>query len=378
MDNKRKAKGFTLIELMIVLAIFGIILSLVMSFIDPVAKVMKTTSTRERTAAYVDNIGEYIDNSLHYAKFMRVYNGDFCDSTYMAPLDSDLMKAEMAAVQKMVDESLDQAVDSSGNPIEGRARVLKLINSTPDRVKNTGCNEVGQIYESVYKFTVGDHVYKRVTDAEGNETLELIEDKSTDSTISTVYTNQPVVNDEHLNEYCYYYVKGYYTLDAITDPENYTDTYDATRSFASSPREYYSRLNPITDMALPGSDKTLCINVVSYLRDKAKSINNIEKNVKYQKDESTIEDAILFKSPAYLSSASMTLLNLGQGSYTKLARDVNHNKKSPIEFAPITGALYSPKMEYIPGYDETKGNTDNIYIVYIMPDEIYDAQISYD
>lgn len=378
MGNKRKAKGFTLIELMIVLAIFGIILSLVMSFIDPVAKVMKTTSTRERTAAYVDNIGEYIDNSLHYAKFMRVYNGDFCDSTLAAPLDSDFMAAEMAAVQKLVDESLDQAVDSSGNPIEGRVRVLKLINSIPDRVKNTGCNEIGQIYESVYEFTVGAHITQRVVDAEGNETLEIIEDVSTDSTISTVYTNQPVVNDEHLNEYCYYYVKGYYTLDAITDPENYTDTYDATRSFASSPREYYSRLNPITGMALPGGDRTLCINVVSYLRDKAKSINNIEKNVKYQKDEATTEDAILFKSPAYLSSASMTLLNLGQGSYVKLARDVHHNIKNPIEFAPITGASYSPKMEYIPGYDETEGNTDNIYIVYIMPDEIYDAQIIYD
>lgn len=378
MDNKRKAKGFTLIELMIVLAIFGIILSLVMSFIDPVAKVMKTTSTRERTAAYVDNIGEYIDNSLHYAKFMRVYNGDFCDSTYMAPLDSDLMAAEMAAVQKLVDESLDQAVDSKGNPIEGRVRVLKLINSIPDKVKNTGCNEIGQIYESVYEFKVGSHAYKRVTDAEGNVTFEVVEGKSTDSTITTVYTNQPVVNEEHLNEYCYYYVKGYYTLDAITDPENYTDTYDATRSFASSPREYYSRLNPITGMALPGGERTLCINVVSYLRDKAKSINNIEKNVKYQKDESTTEDTILFKSPAYLSSASMTLLNLGQGSYTRLVRDGDDNiKENPTEFAP-TSSPYRAKIEYPAGYDETEGNTDNIYIVYIMPDEIYDAEIVYD
>lgn len=376
MDNKRKAKGFTLIELMIVLAIFGIILSLVMSFIDPVAKVMKTTSTRERTAAYVDNIGEYIDNSLHYAKFMRVYNGDFCDSTYMAPLDSDLMKAEMAAVQKLVDESLDQAVDSSGNPIEGRARVLKLINSTPDRVKNTGCNEIGQIYESVYDFKVGVHITEKDQDEEGN--VILVPVYTEQSTVDTVYTNKPVVNEEHLNEYCYYYVKGYYTLDAITDPENYADKYDATRSFASSPREYYSRLNPISGMVLPGSERTLCINVISYLRDNAKSINNIEKNITHKIDETTTEDIVLFKSPAYLSSASMTMLNLGKGSYVKLKRDENYNKENPLVFEPINGASYSPKMEYPAGYDETEGNTDNIYIVYIMPDEIYDAQISYD
>ena len=46
MDMKKKLKGFTLIELIIVLAIFGIILTLVMSFIDPVEKVMTTTSKR--------------------------------------------------------------------------------------------------------------------------------------------------------------------------------------------------------------------------------------------------------------------------------------------------------------------------------------------
>ena len=51
-------KGFTLIELIIVLAIFSVIMTLVMSFIDPVSRLMTKTSVRERTSAYVDNIGE--------------------------------------------------------------------------------------------------------------------------------------------------------------------------------------------------------------------------------------------------------------------------------------------------------------------------------
>ena len=57
------SKGFTLIELIIVLAIFGIILSVVMSLLDPTSKIMKKASTRERTAAYADNISEYITNN---------------------------------------------------------------------------------------------------------------------------------------------------------------------------------------------------------------------------------------------------------------------------------------------------------------------------
>ncbi len=74
MENKKsKLKGFTLIELIIVLAIFSGLMVLIMSFIDPVSRQMTDTSVRERTASYVDNISDYFDGSLRYAQFARVY-----------------------------------------------------------------------------------------------------------------------------------------------------------------------------------------------------------------------------------------------------------------------------------------------------------------
>ena len=80
MDKKKTAlKGFTLIELIIVLAIFSVIMTLVMSFIDPVSKIMTKTSVRERTAAYVDNIGEYVSKSIRHAQNIVVYEHGISD-----------------------------------------------------------------------------------------------------------------------------------------------------------------------------------------------------------------------------------------------------------------------------------------------------------
>lgn len=362
MDKTRKLKGFTLIELMIVLAIFAVILSLVLSFIDPVAKLMKNTSTRERTASYVDNIGEYINNSLHYARYMRIYNGDFCDKSN-AIIDSDVSVSEIAVAKMLVDDVLDEAVDSKGNSIKGRVRVLKFINDSI-----TGCGVEGQIYESVYNFTAGANI--TVTEEEDGEKVEKTV-LSEASVVTPFYINQPVINEEHLEEYCYYYIKGYYTLDAIKDPENYSNA--SGKSFASSPREYYSKLNPIEDIKLPGNG-TLCINAVAYQRDKVEKTSNMEI-AEYQVTGETPTEVPLFKSPAYLSAASMSLINLGHGSYVKLDRNTeNYEPINPLKFTPIYKAeMGTPFLEY-----PSTGTSDNIYIVYIMPDEIYDAEIAYD
>ena len=100
---KTTKKGFTLMELIIVLALFSVIMVLVMSFIDPASKLMNKTSTREKTAAYVDNINEYVDKSLRYASFVRIFESDFCSKTVPTPI------AEDKAVQEFIDDFFDGA-----------------------------------------------------------------------------------------------------------------------------------------------------------------------------------------------------------------------------------------------------------------------------
>lgn len=377
MGNKRKLKGFTLIELMIVLAIFAVILSLVMSFVDPVSKLMKTTSTRERTAAYVDNISEYIDNSLHYARFIRIYNGDFCDEEETARLSEDIYEAEKKTAELLVKDMLNDAVDENCQPIKGQVRVLKLINTPVDMNGNSATNDAvdlkeGQIYESVYKFTAGSYI---------TEKIEKIENPR-DAIIDVISVNSPVINDEHMEEYNYYYKKGYFTLDPIIDYDNYSDSIGT--SFAKAKRAYFSRLNSISDHYTTMGE-SLCINVVSYIKG-----NKVE-NVSHSVSEGVTEDnLVLFKSPSQINSASMALPNVrkcteaGEVICIRPDRDASTGKIIEDSFTTSSaGGTNSdtglPYREFTPAYTgaDVSYITDNIYIVYIMPEEIFDTTIVY-
>lgn len=388
MEKKKKLKGFTLIELIIVLAIFSVILALVMSFIDPVSNLMKRASIKERTAAYVDNITEYVDNSIHYAKFMRVYEGGYCeinDSTNDHML-SDYSDDEARIVKAMVDDIYKNAVNDADESISGRVRVLKFIN-TPVGVYS----QRGQIYESVYKFTAS----KDFENAAGD--IELIHDSS----VSAVSTDVPVINPEHFQNYCYYYSKGFMDLVPITNPgipernpNNYTSDDVAISNDGDG---YYSAIVPITyDEA--GVTKNLeikngvnfAINVTSYKIDDKKATSNM-KMVTYSGDPSGDQTVPVFWSPAHLTTASMALVNVMKASESSeviCCRAVRDNAGAPkkemndetgkmeIMYEPVVPADLptSAYMEYKPTYD---GVTDNIYIVYIVPEEINDTVISY-
>ncbi len=374
MKNKKKLKGFTLIELIIVLAIFGLILTVVMSLIDPVSKVMKKASTRERTAAYADNICEYITNSLSYAKYMHVYDADFFtdESGTDEPMSETMKENEMKAAEILVADVLDDAVGENYVPVSGQVRVLKFINS-PD-INGDGIDdyEEGQIYESVYEFTAG---HKEVFNSLGVKILE--EEKPTIEDLDNSIVDRAVVNPEHLEEYCYYYKKGFFTLDPIADPDNYSDGSDEDRSFEAVPIDYYSSLMPIRNASSP--DYTLNINVISYQRDDNGALSNKLTDITYTKDEDTTENVMLFRSPAHLNSASMALINI-----QKIVGGDNVTFKTPKRDDDGVNIGYLDPPSNPNAYDEfelddpdayTGSVKDNIYVVYIMPNEMNDVQV---
>lgn len=386
MKKMKKLKGFTLIELIIVLAIFSVILALVMSFIDPVSKIMKKVSIKERTAAYVDNITEYVDNSIHYSKFMRVYEGGYCDvdSSTGYAMPAVYTDDEAKIVKSMVDDIYKNAVNDADESITGRVRVLKFINTPVD-----GCPQTGQIYESVYSFKA----LKNYTKTDG--TVELI----SDSTVTAVSVNNPVINPEHFEDYCYYYSKGFMDLAPITDPsipERNTANYTVGDNPISNEGDgYYSAIVPITydDAGVTKNleitnGRNFALNVTSYQVDKKKGTSNMEK-VTYTDAVGAESTVPVFWSPAHLTTASMALVNVMKASETneviccRAMRDPNtgaqikedgKGKFEPVKPADLPTSAY---MEYKPTYTEADGLTDNIYIVYIVPEEINDTVIAY-
>ena len=72
--NRSTLKGFTLIEMIVVVAVFGLILAAALAIVGPVTNIFKSTSTYADSAACVDNISMYIEDNVRYANRVDICN----------------------------------------------------------------------------------------------------------------------------------------------------------------------------------------------------------------------------------------------------------------------------------------------------------------
>lgn len=124
---KKRKSGFTLVELIIVMAIFSILLVGAISLVGPVQKIFKNTSHSEKIGSYINNTQKYIEDSLKYAEYLWVYQ--------------DLDEANIITeVEKYRQEFYHDIVkyDKTKNKysfISGDIRVLCLENNNGGRIK---------------------------------------------------------------------------------------------------------------------------------------------------------------------------------------------------------------------------------------------------
>ena len=152
--KKMVKKGFTLTELIVVVAVFSIIMVAVMSLIDPVSNIYKSTALAERTYSNANSIQTYVQTQLEYAESMVVATSD--------NIGDGAGGVTSAELQELVEEYgrthfnyIVTAKGKSGNESEldevcwtnGNIRVLRLVNSGEDR---------GQVMQSIYPFRSND------------------------------------------------------------------------------------------------------------------------------------------------------------------------------------------------------------------------------
>lgn len=78
----KKVKGFTLVELIVVVAIFGMIMVAALSVLQPVGNVYMSTANYEHARASSDNVRLFVEDSLRYANRMKVVsNSSLADAT---------------------------------------------------------------------------------------------------------------------------------------------------------------------------------------------------------------------------------------------------------------------------------------------------------
>lgn len=116
--KRTKAKGFTLIELIVVVAIFSMIMFGALQLMDPVSKIFQRTSNYETSAATVDNVKRYIEGSVRYADFINVYEGSYMQ--FDPTSGTDVAITESQAIDEFMRRYLDSAcgvVDKKTKPI---------------------------------------------------------------------------------------------------------------------------------------------------------------------------------------------------------------------------------------------------------------------
>ncbi len=169
-------KGFTLIELIVVMAIFSVLLVAIMSFMNPVQNIMKNAAQSERTYSMTNNIEDYLKNRLEYAENVWVFTEDQIDGAtftsvrgrkdptesavtlktgngdgVFATADLDDLAQAFATYYFKNDVTTDDG--STTRQVSGQFYIMRLVNGNKANVDTA---TIGQITQDTYSFKSQD------------------------------------------------------------------------------------------------------------------------------------------------------------------------------------------------------------------------------
>ena len=79
--RRRSRKGFTLVELIVVIAIIAILMACVVAFAQPIRSMMSDTNARSDAITINNGLGNYIERRLAFANEINLFVGDIYYST---------------------------------------------------------------------------------------------------------------------------------------------------------------------------------------------------------------------------------------------------------------------------------------------------------
>lgn len=420
MKKRKNLKGFTLIELIIVMAIFGILMTAVMQVITPLNKLSKRASIQEANAAVVDNMKTYLEGTLRYASAVEVFSGGLVDDEgnliysnneeinktksmssdaikekfgYVTPTGSpvyyDDEKRQQAAVVQFIDNHYSNRLNpGTENPLSGKVRLLKIDNANG-----------GKVTEYEYNFTAG-YTYTHFGAGEEDENgIPTDVKKRVNATVSeSKVGSKDVFNSVYYEDYSFYFVPGY--NETITQSDTSLIDREEAAFADDKPEDYYASVERIkTPSGNVYGDFTpnmFSLSVMSYKND-ADDSGNPTHRMNLKDDSSTTADESLipvFKSPFALSNINMSLVNINSEYSNQSTNELfgalryHGTEIEGIDESgdPIEGETYSAdkvvkKNEKIEFYHigktnklinhgevEASLNDECIYIIYTLPE----------
>ena len=326
MEKKRTKKGFTLIELIIVMAVFSILMIAVMSIINPLSKIVKKASLQQANNAAVDNIKRYMEGSIRYADCIEVYVGDFTDfngNDILTPAGLD--KETFVARNFIENHYMNRTNPGTEDPLTGKVRMLKIDNSDHGRI-----TEYEWDFKSGYTYvqfdSLGNRKKVQENDLNGNPLYDgdgnavMVDDYGIENAVlSGKSVNNNVINPVYFEDYSFYFQPGYNTTQVIDD-ESVINSIAGFNTANDKADTYYSSIVPV-EMAsgarVPNfSPEIFSLTVMTYKNDGAFG--------EIPDDATTIEDEsqTIFRSPFAVSNVNMSLVNINSSFSSNKASDL--------------------------------------------------------
>lgn len=371
MKSKKNLKGFTLVELIIVMAVFSVLLVGAMRMLNPLNKIVKNANLQEANSATVDNIKRYMEGSLRYADCIEIFQGDLTDNNGLVITDKE------TAVRNFIENHYTDRVNpGTYDPLSGKVRMMKIDNGNG-----------GKITEYEWDFTAGFTWEKY--DTNGDPILKPSGEKDlgrrAPELSANPIENENVINPVYMDKYSFYFQPGFNdksnihddsvinTVKKISDPdENVFNTND------DQTEDYYTTIEPVETQDghtyASFTPSMFSLSVMTYMND-GKHFGKTDAGKP------------VFKSPFALSNINMSLVNINssfssdkEGDKWGALRYVgtpadgpNAGKNSTSETADIEWEYrkisllqaYKINNRY---YEHTAVEGDCIYFIYTLPD----------
>ena len=317
---KRSAlTGFTLVELLVVMAIFSVLMTAALALTTPVSRMYKNTALSEKTYSYSHNIQEYLQNTLEYADNLYVYTSDELGAYAgnLQDLAEDYRKSHYDCLVTTDD-------GTSNRFIRGKIYIMHLLNKEDSAKKIPA----GQITLREYSFDENHSITADVTET---------------PMLNPVYFNAGDSN------YSFSYTLGDHRLVGVTSPAGGIsgETYKALRK---------DKIDADINMNV----KNLSISIVL---DKDKSRNGYI-------DVTGSKSYRAFKAPVAVQVANLPLTNINSRGINpkgqvRLRRDDPDDSNSLREQKD-----YETGEGFVAKYNNKVDFNNDIYFVFSYADEL--------
>lgn len=203
MKKSRRLSGFTLIEMIIVMALFTVLMLAAFMLYQPVARLFKRTSVNERTYSYTNNIDNIIQGQLDDADNVWIYSGNLSNN--------DLSDICTLFKTNYYNNMVIGTGRNSQAPAEGTIHIMHVLNN--DATIGGTAYPSGQIVVSDVPFECADGVNVSETD---------VRDAAATSLLPNAYFRA-----SDAGRYSFNYCLGTGTLRSVAAPAGTSDNYRA-------------------------------------------------------------------------------------------------------------------------------------------------------